>query len=109
MCVLYVRFWSKVRPRTLGCVAMGSAVLFVLRSRLLLYSAGSGVNIVQVVLSRLFYFSRQNFMYVWLYVFLGCTRACVCRCDGDAICGDHGRSVHVAVLQNNELKVCYPS
>ena len=24
-------------------------------------------------------------MYVCLYVFLGCTRACVCRCDGDVI------------------------
>ena len=27
MCVLYVRFVSKVRPRTFGCVAMGYAVL----------------------------------------------------------------------------------
>ena len=43
MCVLYARFGSKVRPRTFGCVAMGSAVLFILRSRLILYSAGSGV------------------------------------------------------------------
>ena len=34
-----------------GCVVMGSAILFILRSRLLLYSAGSGVNRVQVVLS----------------------------------------------------------
>ena len=41
--VLYVSFWSKVRPRTFGCVAMGSAVLFLLRSILLLYSAESGV------------------------------------------------------------------
>ena len=49
-CVLYVSFRSKVRPRTVRCHAMGSAVLFVLRSRLLLYSAGSGVNRVQVVL-----------------------------------------------------------
>ena len=32
MCVLYVSFGSKVRPRTFGCVAMGSAVLFILRS-----------------------------------------------------------------------------
>ena len=47
---MYVSFGSKVRPRTFGCVAMGSAVLFILRSRLLLYSAGSGVNRVQVVL-----------------------------------------------------------
>ena len=44
-------FWSKVRPITYGCVAMGSAVLCILMSRLLLYSAGSGVNRVQVVLS----------------------------------------------------------
>ena len=30
------KFWSKVTHRTFGCVAMGSAVLFILRSRLLL-------------------------------------------------------------------------
>ena len=51
MCVLYVSFGSKVRPRTFGCIAMGSALLFIVRSRLLVYSAGSGVNRVQVVLS----------------------------------------------------------
>ena len=51
MCVLYVSFGSKVRPRTFGCVAMGSALLFIVRSRLLVYSAGSGVNRVHVVLS----------------------------------------------------------
>ena len=39
-----VRFGSKVRPRTVGCVAMGSVALFIFRSRLLLYYAGSGVN-----------------------------------------------------------------
>ena len=43
---------------------MGSAVFFILRSRLLLYSAVSGVNIVQVVLSgfsvRLFCFVQAN-------------------------------------------------
>ena len=48
--MLYVSFGSKVRPRTFGYVAMRSAVLFIFRSRLLLYSAGSGVNRVQVVL-----------------------------------------------------------
>ena len=42
-------FGCKVRPKTSGCVAMDSSVLFNLRSRLLLYSAGSGVNRVQVV------------------------------------------------------------
>ena len=50
MCVLYVSFGSKVRSRTVGCNVMGSAVLFILRSKLLLYSVGSGVNRVQVVL-----------------------------------------------------------
>ena len=39
MCVLYVSFGSKVRPRTVGCVAMGSAVLFIFRYILLLNSA----------------------------------------------------------------------
>ena len=51
MCVLYVSFRSKVRPRTFGCVAMGSALFCIFRSRLLVYSVGSGMNIVQVVLS----------------------------------------------------------
>ena len=50
-------FWSNVKPRTFGCVAMGSAVLFILRARLLLYSIGTGVNRMQVVLSR---FSNNN-------------------------------------------------
>ena len=61
---LYVSFESKVRPRTFGCVAMHSAVLFILRSRLLLYSGGSGVNREQVVLSgfsvRVFFLARQK-------------------------------------------------
>ena len=30
MCVLYVSLVSKVRPRTFGCVDMGSAVLYIL-------------------------------------------------------------------------------
>ena len=65
MCVLYVRFWYKVSPITFGCVAMGTALLFIVRSRLFVYSAGSGVNREQVVLSvfsmRLFC-SGKNFM-----------------------------------------------
>ena len=64
MCVLYVSCWSKVRPITFGCVAMAGAVLFILRSRLLLYSARSGVNRVQVILSgfsvRLFCFIQAT-------------------------------------------------
>ena len=61
MCVLYVSFGSKVRPRTFGCVAMGSVLLFIVRSRLLVYSEGSGVNRVQVVLSG---FSKRLFCFV---------------------------------------------
>ena len=64
MCVLYVSFGCKVRPITFGYVAMGSALLFIVRSRLLEYYAGSGVNRVQVVLSDLvrgcFVLSRQK-------------------------------------------------
>ena len=56
-----MRFGSEVRPRTFGCIAMCSAVLFILRSRLLLYSTGSGVNRVQVVLSG---FSVRLFCFV---------------------------------------------
>ena len=60
-------FWVKGKTRTFGCVAMGSALLFIVRSRLLVYSAWSGVNRVQVVLSgfskRLFLFCPgKNFM-----------------------------------------------
>ena len=87
MCVLYVSFGSKVRPRAFGCIVMGSALLYIFRSRLLVYSAGSGVNKVQVVLSgfsmRLFCFVQEKtFMYVWLYILLCCTHACVCDGDG---------------------------
>ena len=79
MCVLYVSFGSKVRPTTFGYVATRSAVLFIFRSMLLLYSAGSGVNRVQVVLSRFsvkLYCPGENFIYVWLYVFF--LHSCLC-------------------------------
>ena len=51
MCVLYVSIGFKVRLRIFGCVAMGSALMFIVRYRLLVYSAGSGTNRVQVVMS----------------------------------------------------------
>ena len=60
MCVLYVSFGFNVKPRTFGCVDIGSA-LCMWRSRLLVYSAGSGVNRVQVVLSG---FSMRLFCFV---------------------------------------------
>ena len=81
ICVLYVSFGSKVRPRTFGCVAMGSALLFIVRSRLLVYSAGSGVNRVQDVLSgfskRLFCFVQQK-LYVGMVVCISWLHSCLC-------------------------------
>ena len=83
MCVLYVSFWSNVRPRTFGCVAMGSTVLLFFRSRLLLYSAGSGVNRVQVVLSgfsvRLFCFVQAKTLcrYGCMYFLASLVLVCV--------------------------------
>ena len=66
MGVLYVSFGCEVIPITFGCVAIGSALLFIVRSRLLVYSAGSGVNRVQVDLSgfskRLFCFVQANIL-----------------------------------------------
>ena len=56
MCVLYGSFGSNVRTRTFWCVAMCSAVLFILRSRLLVYAAerrGMGVYEVSLYMSLL--------------------------------------------------------
>ena len=83
MCVLYASFGSKVRHITFGCVAMRSAVLFIFRSRLLLYSAGSGVNRVQVVLSgfsvRLFCFVQAKTLcrYGYMYFLDALVLVCV--------------------------------
>ena len=77
MCVLYVSF------RTFGCVAMGSALLFIVRSRLLVYSAGSGVNRLQVVLSgfnkRLFCFVQEKTLcrYGCMYFLAALVLVCV--------------------------------
>ena len=49
--MIVCEFGSKIRPRNVGCGVMDSAVLFILMFRLLLYSAGSRVNRVQVGLS----------------------------------------------------------
>ena len=72
MCVLYVSCGSKIRPRTFRCVAMGSALLCIFRSRLIVYSAGSGVNRVQVVLSG---FSMRLFSFVHAKTF--CMYGCI--------------------------------
>ena len=81
MCVVYVSLGSKIRPRTFGCVAMGSELLCILRSRLLVYSAGSGINRVQVVWSgfsmRLFCFVQAN-AYVCMVVYISWLHSCLC-------------------------------
>ena len=83
MCVLYASCGSKVRPITFVCVSIGSAVLFILRSILLLYSAGSGVNRVQVILFgftvRLFCFVKAKtlWMYGWMYFLAALVLVCV--------------------------------
>ena len=82
MCVLYVSFGSKVRTRTFGCIAMHSVALFIFRSRLLLYSARSGVNRVQVVLSgfnvRLFFVQAKTLcMYGCMYFLSALVPVCV--------------------------------
>ena len=51
--------------------AMGSAVSFILRCRLLVYSAGSGVNRVQVVLS-------GQTLYVGMVVCISWLHSCLC-------------------------------
>ena len=60
---------------------MGNAVLFMLRSRLLLYFTGSGVNRVQVVLSgfslRLFSFVQAK-LYVGMVVCIYYMDSCLC-------------------------------
>ena len=93
--MLYASFGSKVSPRTDGCVAMSSAVLFIFRSRLLLYFAGSGVNRVQVVLSG-FRVSLLRFVYAKPLCRYGCMyflAALVLRsdCDVNCVCHDLNR------------------
>ena len=83
---------------------MGSAMLCILRSRWLVYSAGSGVNRVQVGLygfsMRLFCFVQAKTLcrYGCIYA-LAATRACVCGCDGDVICVGHDlKPMHYLVV-----------
>ena len=37
-------------------------------------------------MNRVLFYLGKKIMYIWLYVFLRCARACVCRCHGDVIC-----------------------
>ena len=83
VCAVYVSFEYKLRARTFGCVAMDSAVLLNFKSRLLLYSEGSGINRVQVVLSgfivRLFCFVQAKSLcrYGCMYLMVALVLVCV--------------------------------
>ena len=63
---------------------MGSVVLLICSVSVVLYSAGSGVKSVVVVLDALrvswFCMVQSNvFLYVWLYLLLCYVWVCVCR------------------------------
>ena len=73
----------RLRPITFGCVAMGSALLCIFRSRLLVYSAGSGVNRVPVVLSG---FSMRLFCFVHAKPF--CRYGCIYFLAALVLCVD---------------------
>ena len=65
MCVLYVSFGSKVRPRTFGCVAMGSALLFIVRSRYRIFCrvwCEQSASCLSGFSKRLFFCPGKNFM-----------------------------------------------
>ena len=66
MCLLKVSLGSKVTPRIFGSVCVGSVVLFICSVSVVLYSAGSGVKRVVVVL---FAFSVSWFC---------CVQVCIC-------------------------------
>ena len=53
MCLLYVSLGSRVSPSIFRLMFMGSVMLSICSSSCVLYSAGSGVNRVHVVLSGL--------------------------------------------------------
>ena len=66
MCLLYVSFGSKVSPSILGFLTVGRVVLSISSVSAWLYSAGSGVNSVVVVLDA---FSCSEFCIVhwWIW------------------------------------------
>ena len=71
-------FGSKVRPRTFGCVAMGSVLLFIVRSRLLVYFTGSGV-VLSGFIRRLFCFVQAKTLcrYGYMYFLAALVLVCV--------------------------------
>ena len=67
MCWLYVSLGSRVSPSTFGFMFMGSLMLSICSSSCVLYSSGSGVKRVHVVLSGL----RMS-LFVRVHVCISC-------------------------------------
>ena len=76
-------FWVYGKAQTYECVAMRSTVLYIFRSRLFFYSAGSEVNRVPVVLSgfsvRLFCFVQAKTLcwYGCMYLLAALVLVCI--------------------------------
>ena len=67
MCLLYMSLGSRVSPSIFGLMFMGSVILSICSSRCVLFSGGSGVKRVHVVLSGL-----RTRLFVWVHVCISC-------------------------------------
>ena len=67
MCLLYVSLWSRVSPSIFRLMFMGSVILSICSSSCLLYSAGSGVKRVHVVL-----YGLRMMLFVRVHVGISC-------------------------------------
>ena len=72
MCLLYVSLGSRVSPSICWFMFMGSVMLSICSSSCVLYSAGSAVKIVHVVLSGLRMRLFSESMYVFHIGMIGC-------------------------------------
>ena len=72
MCLLYVSLRSRVRPSIFGLMFMGSLIFSICSSSCVLYSSGSGVKRVHVVLSGL----RMR-LFVWVENEVVCLGPCM--------------------------------
>ena len=83
MCLLYVSLGSRVSPSIFGLMFMGCVMLSICNSSCVLYSAGSGVKRVHVVVSglRMRLFVRIHVgiscRYDWMFAFAMVMSLCV--------------------------------
>ena len=81
MCLLYVSLGSRVSPSIFKLMFIGSVMLSICISSCVLYSAGSGVKRVHVILSGLSMRFLCESMYVLHVGMIGCLlQLCLCRC-----------------------------